>query len=55
MLMPAPLRDVHGRYNEQLRALPDQFVGDSRIAQVIADADPDFAPGRVPDLLVGRG
>ena len=35
----------------KLRPCLHQPVGDARIAQVVTDADADFAPGRIPDLL----
>ena len=40
---------------KQLRALFHQPVGDARVAQVVADADADFSPRRIPDFLFRRG
>ncbi len=31
------------------------FVRDARVAQIVADADTDFAPRRIPDFLFRRG
>ena len=55
VLVPAPVFHVHRRDDEQLRALAHQFVRHARVAQVVADADADFAPRRIPDFLFLRG
>ena len=55
VLMPAPGFHVHCWADDELRALPHEFVRDARVAQVIADAKADHAPRRVPDGLVRRG
>src|ERR1039458_4329344 len=55
VLMPAPGFHVHRRTDDELRALPHQFVRDARVAQVVADAEADLAPRRIPDFLLRRG
>ena len=34
--------------------MPDEFVGDAGVAQVVTDAESDFAPRRIPDFLYRR-
>ena len=54
VLGSAPVRDVHGRNDQRLGAELDQAVGHPGVAQVVADADADLPPGRVPQLLFRR-
>ena len=44
VLVPAPKFHIHRRANDELRALSDEFIGNARVAEVIADAEADFAP-----------
>ena len=52
MLIFAPVGHVHRGRDDGLRPLANQFVGDAPVAQVIADAQADFAPRRIPNPLL---
>ena len=50
-----PFDDVHGWEDEELGALFDEVIDDAGVAEIITDAEADFAPGGIPDALFGRG
>src|SRR6187551_825055 len=50
----SPIGDVHRGDNEQLRAEFYQSIRDTRIAKIVADADSNFPPGRIPKRLLRR-
>ena len=52
MLIGAPVGHVHRGRDDGLRPLANQFVGDAPVAQVVADAQADLAPGRIPKPLL---
>jgi len=55
VLVPAPILNVHCWDYQKLCPLFYQPVGDACVTQVVADADADFAPRRIPDVCSGAG
>ena len=55
VLVATPKLQIHRRDDEQLRALPHQFIRDAGVTQVVADAETNLAPRRIPDFLRRRG
>ena len=55
VLMHAPGFHIHRRADEELRPLLHQPVGHARVAQIVADANADLAPRRIPDGLLRCG
>src|SRR4051812_4866015 len=55
MLPLAPILHIHCGHNHSLRAESNEFVSHTGVAQVVANAEADFPPRRIPDLLLRRG
>src|SRR5262245_24896170 len=52
MLVFSPFFDIHGGHEKGFRSLLRENVHHARVAEIIADTNPQSAPGRFPDLLV---
>src|SRR5262249_20686210 len=55
VFMPAPFNNVHGGNNHRLRAEAHESICHSRVAQIVADTNTDFAPWGVPQFLFFGG
>src|ERR1051325_5696389 len=45
MLTFAPFLDIHGRNDERLCPLADEFIGDPRVTQIVTNTQAQLAPG----------
>src|ERR1035441_8087276 len=54
VLGAAPVHDVHGWNDKRLGTESHEAVGHPGVAQIVAYADPDLPPRRVPQLLFRR-
>lgn len=52
MLFLSPILHVHGRHDQRLRTLPNEFIHHIAIAQIIADPNAQSTPRRFPHLAL---